>query len=98
MTHHLRMMVNGQNTTIVDCEETKDDVHVVVCIKGYSNLLLSVARYHQLEVIDKFDQLQELRGEWFEKVGYFKEETLPDFVKRRFKEVADRFNLYYSTD
>ena len=57
---------NPNGDTLVDIEVGDFDIHAVVCIKPYSQLLL----LHQVrcrEVIDLFDQLQEIRGWYWER-------------------------------
>jgi len=96
MTHFLRR--NGK--TVVDLDVWKDDLSCVVCIREYSILLLltpSIA-VRMEEVIPDFDNLQEIRGEWHERVKEKGEETLEDFVTRRMKEVAKKHGLQYVTD
>ena len=99
MTHYLRL--NGE--TIVDVEATKDDIHSVVCIEVYSGLLL---REQALcggltphELIDDFEQLQELRGAFHER-PYERPtgETPDELAKRRLQEIAHKYDLQYVTD
>lgn len=99
MTHYLRM----SGKTVVDVEAVKDDIHPVVCIDAYSELLL---REQTLcggltphELIDDFDRLQELRGEFHERPYERPEGETPDeLAKRRLQEVARKYDLEYVTD
>ncbi len=90
MTHYLRT-VSG--ATVADGESSAEDLHVVVPIAAFSELLL--ARHGDTLVAD-FDGLQELRGEWFEATP--SHETPGDLMGRRFQEVARRHGLAYITD
>jgi len=92
MTHYLRN--NGK--TIVDVETTKTDLHSVVVISHYSELLLSTHEDGADEFIADFHALQELRGEWHE--GGREKETPREFVARRLRCIGLKWGLQYSTD
>lgn len=94
MTHYLR---NKSNDTIVDLEDAKDDVHCVVSVREYSRALLNLPEGDRSDFIADFDALQEIRGEWFE-VEERSGIPLREFVERRMKYVAIRWNLAYVTD
>lgn len=91
MTHFLRR--NGN--TIVDVEATADDLHCVVCIDEYSALLLDEVGRQQ-EVIADFQELQELRGEWFELINC--KESSSKFAERRLRSIARKYDLQYVVD
>jgi len=89
------------NDNVVDCKvwETKDgpDMSIVVCIRQYSRFLLKQPTSNALEIITDFDDLQELRGEWFEKG--FGSVPIKEFVRSKFKEIVEKYpNLYYVED
>jgi hypothetical protein len=91
MTHYLR---NGTET-IVDLETTKDDLHCVIDVRGFSNLLLSSDK--QQELIDDFNDLQEIRGTWFERI--VRDDTTPRiFATKILKELGKKWGLYYVED
>jgi hypothetical protein len=76
-------------------ETTKDDLHCVIDVRGFSNLLLSSDK--QQELIDDFDELQEIRGSWFERV--VRDDLTPrTFATKILKEVAKKWDLYYVED
>ncbi len=91
MTHYLR---RGKDT-VVDIETTNDDLMSVICIAAYSDMLLN-EETRQLEMIQDFAFLQELRGEYFETPG--QQESPKELVERRLKEVGDKYGLAYVTD
>lgn len=64
MTHYLH---TKNNKTIVDIEQTKDDIRCVVSIREYSYLLLNMENKREQNImIEDFNNLQEIRGTWFE--------------------------------
>lgn len=91
MTHYLRHNTN----TVVDVESHENDLHCVVCIDGYSRLLLAKPdRRH--EIIADFSALQELRGEWHEQP---KQDEMPsELAERRLREIGNKYGLQYVTD
>ena len=91
MTHYLRQ--NG--STVVDVDATNDDIRSVVCIASYSKLLLG-EKSRQSEMIDDFDGLQELRGEYHETPN--QQETPDELAARRLKEIGTKYSLEYVTD
>ncbi len=94
MTYFLR---NNINESLVDLEQTYDNFHVVINIKAYSKMLLSLSEDQQYEFIKNMHDLQELRAEWFE--GIHPETlTLRDFIERRLDEVSNRWALYLIID
>lgn len=95
MTHYLR---NSRNETLLDIETTKDDIRVVVCIKAYSNYLIYALDdiYKQVDFMQDFHDLSELRAEWFEAVR--KDESPNKLAERRLKEIADKWHFSYITD
>lgn len=92
MTHYLRR--NGK--TIVDVEATKDDLSSVVCIEQYSLLLLDEQGDQTFEIIQDFDALQELRGEYHE--TNYQKESSNQLAERRLREIATKYDLAYVTD
>lgn len=92
MTHYLRR--NGN--TIVDVEATPDDISSVVCIVEYSCLLLGSPDDRQKEIINDFDNLQELRGEYWETPN--QQETPDELAERRLREIGVKYDLTYITD
>lgn len=104
MTHYIRR--NGK--TLVDCDASKDDLSITIIIEEYSKLLLAVhsellfgkGKLPKLqEFIHDFDDLQELRAEWFETPDTIKTDKSPDaLAARRLKEIGKKYDLQYITD
>ena len=91
MTHYLRK--NGK--TIADVETSDDKLSCVVCIRAFSDLLLSdPVRQHQ--IIEDFDDLQEMRTNWFEVVK--QAETPMEYAERKLRHLAGKYRLQYVTD
>jgi len=97
MTHFLR---NKENETIVDAEVVEDDLHVIVVIGTYSKFLLEETDPHARgEIIGDFDNLQELRGEYFEfEVLKKTPMTSDELVEKRMCEIAKKYDLAYVVD
>ena len=93
MTHYLR---NNDNKTVVDVQTTQVDIRCVIVIKEYSALLLAFGFGDPYEFIDDMSQLQELRGEWFENPN--QKETPDEFVEKRLKAIAEKWDMVYATD
>ena len=92
MTHYLRR--NGK--TVVDVEASRQDLHSVVDIREFSKLLVISPIRDVPGLIDDFEALQEMRGEFHESVGM--EESPDGFARRRLREVGQRYNLQHVTD
>jgi len=96
-----------KKTTIVDIEVYKKDNYIeidsVVCIEPYSDLLLrtySDDKNKATELIETFDELQELRG-WLWEVYFMdnkntidKYDDVIDDIENRLKDVASKFELF----
>lgn len=91
MTHYLR---KGR-LNVVDVEAGRDDIRCVVCVDGFSAVLLEDAR-DSMEVIDDFRTLQEIRGCWWEIDG--RKTKSDEFVRDRLLVVASRYGLQYVSD
>ena len=91
MIHYLRR--NGD--TVVDITARNDDLSSTVCIAAYSDMLLN-EKARQSEMIHDFDLLQELRGEYFETCN--QQETPDELIRRRLREIGDKYGLSYITD
>ena len=98
MTHFLR---NDKNRTIIECEVYNNDgLSTATNIEEYSNMLIDL---HNKDLhypfIQAFSDLDELSGWWWEQgedSGEYK--SIDDFVKEKFLEVAEKYNLNYVTD
>jgi len=103
MTHYLR---TRDGTTLVEVETSGEDLSVVVCIGSYSQTLLERLddpNFNIEEFIEDFSELQELRGEWFERqeppwVGVRSPSTPNDLVKERLGALATKYGFSYVTD
>jgi len=96
MTHYLR---TSNNATLVDSTAFQGDLSVTVIISEYTKQLLQLPSYKHSEFADDFQLLQELRGEWFEGLGpYPPDEKIEEFLARRLKEVAKKWDFRYVTD
>ena len=94
MIHFLRTQ---QNRTIIECEVYNDDLHTATNISEYSRFLLD--SICQEEIIEDFDSLDQIRGWWWEREEPFGDwASIDEFVKTKFIEVAERYNLRYVTD
>jgi hypothetical protein len=94
MIHFLRTQ---QNRTLIECEVYKDDLHTSTNLTEYSLFLLNSE--NKEEVISDFSSLDEIRGWWWEKeemMGDWK--SIDEFVKTKFVEIADKYDLRYVTD
>ena len=111
MTLFLR---DKKNRTIVDCDiYIKDseyvELSIVVCVDTYSRLLLDlITKNGEEKTINKFiqtfDELQELRG-WLWESYFIDGDNNPseynivlETIRKRFKEIADTYELYYVED
>lgn len=100
MTHYLRL---PENIDIVDIEQIENNFYVVIDITAYSAMLLawldSKGRDVAEEFVITFARIQELRGEWFEKVSYFdKSADLTEWLKKTLGEIAAKWKLTYVID
>jgi hypothetical protein len=96
MTYFLR---DAQNRTLVDLDFRKDnDFSVVICIKEFSEMLMTLHKDDWDEFIADMDGLQELRGTWWETPGLVKRENVKDWTKKALMEVADKWGLYFVVD
>lgn len=93
MVHYLR----NNNKTLVDIDSTKDDFSCTVLIKEYSEYLLSLDKEKMSDFIKDMDNVQEMRGFYFE---FNQDEEIPIdvFIKSNLKELSEKWNLKYITD
>lgn len=94
MTHYLR---NSQGETIADIETTPHDITAVVCIKEFSDHLLSLSEDDRPAWIDDMEYLQEIRSTWFKSVAH-QRESPEDFVADEMKNLCKKWKLSYVTD
>jgi len=95
MIHYLRAQ-NGKN--LVDCQVTKDDIRVVVDIRVFADTLLELPRSLQEEFIKNVQEIDELRGTWWESVDRLTYKPDP-FVASRFQPFVQDWPIFtYVTD
>lgn len=97
MIHFLR---NKLNRTIVECEVHNNDLSTATNIKEYSEMLIDLQSKGKHEpFIEAIADLDEIRGWWWEQAKDSGEYTSIDhFVKEKFLEVAQIYDLTYVTD
>jgi len=96
MTHYLR---TSNNDTLVDATAFKGDLAVSVIIAEFSVQLLALPKEKQSDFTEDFQAIQELHGEWFERLSpYPSDEKIEEFLARRLQEVAKKWNFRYVTD
>lgn len=95
MVHFLRKNYKP----IIECE-VYDDLSISVYVKEYSKTLLDLYKEDLHDsFIESISYLNELRGAWWEKdknSGNYL--SADDFVKEKFLEVANKYNLNYIID
>ena len=92
-TYYLR---NKNNKNIADIEVNDDDISCVIDIANYSLLLMSLDSYSQGMLIKHVNDLNEIRGEYFER-NYANKST-HELVKEKIEYIANIFNLKTSSD
>ena len=97
MVHFLR---NRYNETIIECEVTPIDLSAVVNIEKYSIKLLSIESEKDADdFMQDISTLSEIRGWWWEKEKDFGDwSSIDSFVATKFKEISEKWQLYYITD
>jgi hypothetical protein len=99
MVHFLR---TEKNITIIECEAWQGDLSAATNIDEYSKMLLwihSEDKSKTQDFINDFSNLDSIRGWWWEKEEMMgKWNFINDFVRDKFKEVAEKWNLVYVTD
>lgn len=98
MTTHC--IKNRKGHVLVDIEAWRDenriqDLSVAVNIQEYSIFLLLDTEYSPFDIICSFDDIQELRGKFFE-ANHNK--TVQEFVKDECISLCNKYNLCYSED
>ena len=93
VTHFLR---TGKNDTVVEVDASKNDLSSTVVISEFGRLLLDAELSKQEEMIEDFDALQELRGEFHETPH--QQETPDGLARRRLREIGDKYGIFYVTD
>ena len=97
-----------KNRNVVDLDVYKKDGYielgVVVDIKAYSMMLLSLPEEQKANAIDVFETVQELRGWLWEKQFGGRQNTDKEYdsvvekLRSMLKEVSEQFDLYYVED
>lgn len=97
MIHFLR---NEKNRTIIECSVYGDDLHTATNIEEYSKMLIDLYNKNShTTFIESISSLDELRGWWWEsEESYGRYDSIDQFVKEKFLEVANKFELNYVTD
>jgi len=94
MIHTLRTSINN---TIVDACGTEFDINVTVSLAEFAKLYLITPKSIRQELIEDFEELQDLRGEWFEDPD-LAEEPPDRFLERRLQEIGEKWDLHYGND
>ena len=101
MVHFIR---DGRET-IIECQTkfttpSQQDLSAAINVFNYSAFLLKEnSRAVQLGIVQDFEQLNEIRGWWWEQAEDSGEYNNVDaFVAEKFKEIATKYKLYYVTD
>jgi hypothetical protein len=97
MIHFLR---NEKNRTIIECEVYKNDLSAATNIEEYSKMLIHLYNKDlHYSFIKSISDLDEIRVWWWEQAeDSGKYESIDEFVKEKFLEVAEKYNLNYVTD
>ncbi len=97
MIHFLR---NELNRTIIECEVYNNDLSAATNIKEYSWMVIDLQNKDMHgPFIEAIGDLDEIRGWWWEQAqdsGQYN--SIDDFVKEKFLQVAQRYGLNYVTD
>ena len=94
MVHFLR---EWNNRTLIECETYEKDLSASVYLENYSlHLTSKIGPLDQKEFITDFEQLNEIRGAWWE--GEHEGQTIKEFVAEIFIKIAKKWNLNYVSD
>lgn len=95
MIHFLR---TKDNKTIISCDVSSKDLHSSVDLENYSMYLLSL-QVERKQFIIQLSELSEIRGWWWEHEKDFGDwKNIDAFVKAKYREIAEYWDLYYVTD
>ena len=98
MTYFLR---THDNTTLVDLDfRGNNDFSCLVLIRPFADMMLSMLR--QGRTLDEFvidmENLQELRGEWWEQAGRKDSSGVHKFCEGRLREIGRKWGLVFLVD
>jgi len=94
MIHNLR---TSSNRIIVDACGTEFDINVTVSLEEFAKLYLITPKSTRQELVEDFEEIQDLRGELFEDPDLAEEPPDP-FLERRLQEIGDKWDLHYRND
>jgi len=94
MVHYVKTM---QGDTLVAAYGAEFDLNVLITLASFSKLLFTIPKTRRDEFIEDFEQVQDMRNEWFED-PLFQESAADIFLETRLKAIAEKWNLYYQTD
>lgn len=99
MIHFLR---NTKGQTLIECEAMDEDLSASMYVWNYTMEVLNRNKQSTTEVLEfarAMDDLDEIRGLWWEKeseTGDWK--SMDAFVAHHFKAAAKKYDLKYVTD
>jgi len=94
MIHYLKAM---HGDTLVAAYGAEFDLNILITLSAFSKLLFTIPKSRRDEFIEDFEQVQDMRNEWFE-APEFQEANADTFLETRLRVIAEKWNLYYQTD
>jgi len=99
MIHFLR---NAKGQTLIECEAMDEDLSASMYVWNYTMEVLNRNKQSTTEVLEfarAMDDLDEIRGLWWEKAREMEDwKSIDDFVAHHFKAAAKKYDLKYVTD
>ena len=99
MIHFLR---NPKGQTLIECEAMDEDLSASIYVWNYTIEVLNRSKQSTTEVLEfarTMDDLDEIRGLWWEKAREMEDwKSIDDFVSYHFKAAAKKYDLKYLTD
>jgi|688.fasta_scaffold946758_2 hypothetical protein len=99
MIHFLR---NTKGQTLIECEAMDEDLSASMYVWNYTMEVLNRNKQSTTEVLEfarAMDDLDEIRGLWWEKASETEDwKSIDAFVAHHFKAAAKKYDLKYVTD
>lgn len=96
MIHFLR---TKENKTIIECEVYSNDLSSAIDIYEYSMFLLNLEADLNEMFVDDINNLNEIRGLWWEKEKDFGNwKSIDEYVASQYKKIGKEWGLKYVTD